>query len=168
MLLEQAVLVLGRSARALARSPKFSIAVLMCWTLTLSAAAATYSLADAYFFRPPAHVADPDRVFRIFGAARREASESTSIPRFDYEFFRTLELSVPRAAVAAYAISDQSALLSKTTATLRLASVTPQFFRATGGVAVGVGRRAADRPESPDVAAVFRRRAGRHWTIGPN
>ena len=149
MLLEQAVLVLGRSARALARSPKFSIAVITCWTLTLSAAAATYSLADAYFFRPPAHVADPDRVFRIFGAARREASESTSIPRFDYEFFRTLELSVPRAAVAAYAISDQSALLSKTTATLRLASVTPQFFRATG-VRPTVGRLLG---ESPSVSA---------------
>ena len=151
MQLERIALALRRGARALARSPKFSVAVVVCWTLSLSAAAGTYSIADDYFFRPPAHVANADRVVRLYANAFRENIKPTSIPKFRYQFFRALETSLPGELAAAYAISDQSALLNSSTATIKLASVTSNFFPVTG-VRLPIGRPIDNSPSSAEDA----------------
>src|SRR3989440_5908786 len=60
--------------RTLARSPGLSLAAVLTLGLGIGANTAMFGVVDRLFFRPPAHVVDPDRVVRIY--------VTTSDPRF--------------------------------------------------------------------------------------
>ena len=52
--------------RTLARSPGLSLAAVLTLGLGIGANTAMFGVVDRLFFRPPAHVVDPDRVVRIY------------------------------------------------------------------------------------------------------
>src|SRR5438876_1802682 len=52
--------------RTLARSPGFSAAVVACFALGIGANTAIFGVIDTLFFRPPAHVQEPDRLVRVY------------------------------------------------------------------------------------------------------
>src|SRR5919197_6645905 len=52
--------------RTLARSPGLSLAAVLTLGLGIGANSAMFGVVDRLFFRPPAHVVDPDRVVRIY------------------------------------------------------------------------------------------------------
>ncbi len=52
--------------RTLARSPGLSAAVVACFALGIGANTAIFGVIDTLFFRPPAHVQEPDRVVRVY------------------------------------------------------------------------------------------------------
>jgi len=54
------------SLRTLARSPGLSFAAVLTLGLGIGANTAMFGVVDRLFFRPPAHVIDPDRVVRIY------------------------------------------------------------------------------------------------------
>jgi len=51
--------------RTLARSPGLSLAAVLTLGLGIGANSAMFGVVDRLFFRPPAHVVDPDRVVRV-------------------------------------------------------------------------------------------------------
>src|SRR5712692_6118894 len=51
--------------RSLARSPGLTIAAVLTLGLGIGANSAMFGVVDRLFFRPPAHVVDPDRVVRV-------------------------------------------------------------------------------------------------------
>jgi len=53
------------AARALARTPVLSIAAVVTLGLGIGANTAMFGVVDRLFFRPPAHVSDPERIFGI-------------------------------------------------------------------------------------------------------
>jgi predicted permease len=53
------------AARSLARSPGLSLAAILTLGLGIGANSAMFGVVDRLFFRPPAHVVDPDRVVRV-------------------------------------------------------------------------------------------------------
>jgi predicted permease len=53
------------ATRSLARSPGLTIAAVLTLGLGIGANSAMFGVADRLFFRPPAHVVDPDRVVRV-------------------------------------------------------------------------------------------------------
>ena len=52
--------------RTLARSPGLSLAAVLTLGLGIGANTAMFGVVDRLFFRPPAHVVDPDRVVRLY------------------------------------------------------------------------------------------------------
>ncbi|HET9707365.1 MAG TPA: hypothetical protein VFP39_03580, partial [Gemmatimonadales bacterium] len=53
------------AARSLTRSPGLTIAAVLTLGLGIGANSAMFGVVDRLFFRPPAHVQDPDRVVRV-------------------------------------------------------------------------------------------------------
>src|SRR3989454_6148927 len=54
------------AVRTLARSPGLSLAAVLTLGLGIGANSAMFGVVDRLFFRPPAHVVDPDRVVRLY------------------------------------------------------------------------------------------------------
>src|SRR2546422_8885087 len=52
--------------RTLARSPGLSLAAVLTLGLGIGANSAMFGVEDRLFFRPPAHVVDPDRGVRLY------------------------------------------------------------------------------------------------------
>src|SRR2546423_9462893 len=57
---------LRHALRTLARSPGLSLAAVLTLGLGIGANTAMFGVVDRLFFRPPAHVVDPDRVVRLY------------------------------------------------------------------------------------------------------
>jgi predicted permease len=53
------------AARSLAKSPGLTLAAILTLGLGIGANSAAFGVVDRLFFRPPAHVVDPDRVVRL-------------------------------------------------------------------------------------------------------
>jgi len=53
------------AARSLMRSPGLTLAAVLTLGLGIGANSAMFGVVDRLFFRPPAHVVDPDRVVRV-------------------------------------------------------------------------------------------------------
>ena len=53
------------AARSLAKSPGLTLAAILTLGLGIGANSAAFGVVDRLFFRPPAHVVDPDRVVRV-------------------------------------------------------------------------------------------------------
>ena len=75
------------AARSLARSPGLTLAAILTLGVGIGANSAMFGVVDRLFFRPPAHVVDPDRVARVevtrtqppFGTS---TFSSSSFPRY--------------------------------------------------------------------------------------
>jgi hypothetical protein len=92
----------------------------------------TFGLADAYFFRPPAHVRDPERVVRLYATGVDDAAGRIDMVRFAYSHLRGLENARLPAMLAAYATDEQSAIVGDAHATFTVAAVSRRFFDVMG------------------------------------
>ena len=118
--------------RTLARSPGLTLAAVLTLGLGIGANTAMFGVVDRLFFRPPAHVADPDRVVRINVTTRERYGTFTTVigtyPR--YADFRDHARSL--AAVAAYGDGSFSLGLGPQAERIKGKLVTASFFSLLG------------------------------------
>src|SRR5947199_8572712 len=119
--------------RTLARSPGLSLAAVLTLGLGIGANTAMFGVVDRLFFRPPAHVIDPDRVVRIYVTwSRPQWGTFTTLtgtyPR--YADFRDHARSV--AALAAYGDGSFSRGLGPQAERIKGKLVTASFFSLLG------------------------------------
>src|SRR5437899_3319739 len=120
--------------RTLARSPGLSLAAALTLGLGIGANSAMFGVVDRLFFRPPAHVVDPDRVVRLYVTTTSPPPWGTNTspigtyPR--YEEFRDRARSF--AAVAAYGRRTLSFGLGPQAEPVTSGLVTASFFSVLG------------------------------------
>src|SRR5947207_5350190 len=73
------------AVRTLARSPVLTLAAVLTLGLGIGANTAIFGVVDLLFFRPPAHVVDPDRVVRINVTTTEPRSGTFTIPIGAYQ-----------------------------------------------------------------------------------
>src|SRR5436309_14201548 len=89
--------------RTLARSPGLSLAAVLTLGLGIGANSAMFGVVDRLFFRPPAHVVDPDRVVRVYVTTTSPLWGSSTTPIGTYPRYADLrDRARSFAAVAAY------------------------------------------------------------------
>src|ERR1051326_3146696 len=92
------------SIRSLARSPGLTLAAVLTLGLGIGANSAMFGVVDRLFFRPPAHVLDPDHVVRVNVTKTRAPYGSWTQPLADFP--RYSELKDHARALAAVAASS--------------------------------------------------------------
>src|SRR2546427_8382587 len=115
--------------RTLARSPGLTLAAVLTLGLGIGANTAMFGVVDRLFFRPPAHVIDPDRVVRLYvtWSTPRRGTSTTSIGTYPrYQDFRDHARSL--AAVATYGGGSFSLGLGPQAARLKGKLVAASFF----------------------------------------
>jgi putative ABC transport system permease protein len=133
---------LRRTCRSLAAAPSLTISVIVLVALGVGATAAVFSVANELFLRPPAHVADPSAVRRLYLRTTRPIDRSVAVrPSFPYPAVAAIANALgSRAAVTAYIPPDSAAARIGDVRVQVLASyVTPNFF-VTLGTALERGR----------------------------
>src|SRR5947199_7882748 len=70
--------------RTLARSPGLTLAAVLTLGLGIGANTAMFGVVDRLFFRPPAHVRDPDRVARIYVTTTMPSYGTNTMPSGTY------------------------------------------------------------------------------------
>lgn len=122
-----------RIARALRRRPGFVVTVVACWTLGLTVHGVTAYLADAFFLRPPAHVRDPGRVFRLYATVVRADAAPATASRFTFPQFAELQRTLQEEAdLAACGLGDIAGSVGGYYATLKVAVVSSNYFSILG------------------------------------
>jgi predicted permease len=119
--------------RTLARSPGLSLAAVLTLGLGIGANTAMFGVVDRLFFRPPAHVVDPDRVVRLYVTTTMPlwGTNTSSIGTYPrYEDFRDHVRSF--AAVAAYGRGSFSFGLGPQAERVTGRLVTASFFSVLG------------------------------------
>src|SRR5919197_6055223 len=119
--------------RTLARSPGLSLAAVLTLGLGIGANSAMFGVVDRLFFRPPAHVVDPDRVVRIYVTTMMPFGANTmsigTYPR--YQDFR--KRAHRFASIAAYGGGSFSLGLGSEAERVSGRLVTASFFSLLGG-----------------------------------
>ena len=126
--------------RTLARSPALSLAAVLTLALGIGANAAMFGVVDRLFFRPPAHVIDPDHVARLYATTimPHVGTNTMSIGTYPrYQEFRSRAQSF--AAVAAYSGSSLSLGLGPQAEQITGEMVSASFFPLLG-VRAALGR----------------------------
>lgn len=77
---------LRQAFRSLSKTPSYTTAALLIWTLGLGVNAALYSLLDRLLLSPPSQVADPDQLVRAGRFSKTTKTNSWTYP--DFAFFR--------------------------------------------------------------------------------
>jgi putative ABC transport system permease protein len=91
------------ATRSLTRSPGLTIAAVLTLGLGIGANAAMFGVVDRLFFRPPAHVTDPDRVVRINVTKTKAPYGTWTQPLADFPRYSELkEHARTLSAVAAF------------------------------------------------------------------
>ena len=119
--------------RTLARSPGLSLAAVLTLGLGIGANSAMFGVVDRLFFRPPAHVVDPDRVVRLYVTTMMPGYGTNTMPIGTYpryEEFRDRARSF--AAVAAYGRRTLSFGLGPQAEPVTSGLVTASFFSVLG------------------------------------
>src|SRR5689334_5072534 len=133
---------LRRTCRSLAAAPSLTISVIVLVALGVGATAAVFSVANELFLRPPARVADPGTVQRLYLRTTRPIDRGVDVrPSFPYPAVAAIANALgSRAAVTAYIPPDSAAARIGDVRGPVLASyVTPNFF-ATLGTPLARGR----------------------------
>jgi putative ABC transport system permease protein len=126
---------LRRTCRSLAAVFGLTISVIILVALGVGATTAVFSVANELFLRPPAHVADPSAVRRLYLRTTRPIDRSVAVrPSFSYPAFAAIATALgSRAAVTAYMPPDSAAARIGDVRVQVLASyVTPNFFATLG------------------------------------
>jgi predicted permease len=119
------------SVRALRRTPGLSTMIIVLFALGIGANAATFTVADSLFVRPPAGVANPDGLARLYvrtdNTIGRVVTMSSTMAYAAYaELADVLE---HRTALAAYTPSDSTAVgIGQERHTLRISYSTANYF----------------------------------------
>src|SRR5215471_14848354 len=91
------------AARSLTRSPGLTVAAVLTLGLGIGANSAMFGVVDRLFFRPPAHVVDPDRIVRVNVTKTKAPYGSWTQPVADFPRYRELKDHARMlSAVAAY------------------------------------------------------------------
>lgn len=91
---------LAYAARSLRRTPGVTITIILTLALGLGVNAAMFSLLDTIFLRPPAGVANPDQVHRVWTEIRFRAGPRYW-PGYDYQQYEALREGLADAATTA-------------------------------------------------------------------
>jgi len=122
--------------RGLRREPAFTLAAALTIALGIAANTTIFSVANAFFLRPPAHVAAPDRLVAIF-------TSDYSGPRFGASSYPDLEALRERtevfSAVAAYEPRPASLAVDGVARRITVECVSGNYFGALG-IAPALGR----------------------------
>ena len=106
---------LRRTCRSLAAVPGLTISVIVLVALGVGATAAVFSVTNELFLRPPAHVADPSAVRRLYLRTTRPIDRSIAVrPSFPYPAVAAIANALgSRAAVTAYIPPDSAAATTR-------------------------------------------------------
>src|SRR5213592_3103930 len=119
--------------RTLARSPGLSLAAVLTLGLGIGANSAMFGVVDRLFFRPPAHVVDPDRVVRLYVTTTSPLWCSSTTPIGTYPRYADLrDRARSFAAVAAYGGRTFSLGLGPQAEPVTGRLVTASFFSVLG------------------------------------
>src|SRR5882762_3286069 len=119
--------------RTLARSPGLSLAAVLTLGLGIGANSAMFGVVDRLFFRPPAHVADPDRVVRLYVTTTSPLWGSSTSPIGTYPRYEDLrDHGRSFAAVASYGRGRLSLGLGPQAEPVTGRLVTASFFSVLG------------------------------------
>src|SRR5436309_3320378 len=119
--------------RTLARSPGLSLAAVLTLGLGIGANSAMFGVVDRLFFRPPAHVVDPDRVVRVYVTTTSPLWGSSTTPIGTYPRYADLrDRARSFAAVAAYGGRTFSLGLGPQAEPVTGRLVTASFFSVLG------------------------------------
>lgn len=125
------------ACRALARSPRFTLAALVALALGIGAATTVFSVADSVLFRAlPYH--DPDRLLAVFAAIRSRDFPRWSVPPEELDAWRASAPSL--ADLAGHQTSGSFTIsLPDEPQEVAAAAVTPNFLHVLG-VSPAIGR----------------------------
>src|SRR6266566_2495137 len=119
--------------RTLARSPGLSLAAVLTLGLGIGANSAMFGVVDRLFFRPPAHVVDPDRVVRLYVTTTTAGWGTNTSPIGTYPRYADLrDRARSFAAVAAYGGRTFSLGLGPQAEPVAGRLVTASFFSVLG------------------------------------
>src|SRR6266566_4735867 len=119
--------------RTLARSPGLSLAAVLTLGLGIGANSAMFGVVDRLFFRPPAHVVDPDRVVRLYVTTTTPGWGTNTSPIGTYPRYEDLrDRARSFAAVAAYGGRTFSLGLGPQAEPVTGRLVTASFFSVLG------------------------------------
>ncbi len=119
--------------RTLARSPGLSLAAVLTLGLGIGANTAMFGVVDRLFFRPPAHVVDPDRVVRLYVTTMTPSWGTNTSPIGTYPRYADLRNHARSfAAVAAYGRGRFSLGLGPQAEPVTGRLVTASFFSVLG------------------------------------
>jgi predicted permease len=121
------------AARSLRRSPAVSLTIILTLALGIGVNAAMFSLLDAIYLRPPAGVAEP-QVLRRLWVERRFVSGVQYWPGFDYQAFDAVSRAgTAQAEAFAYAPPSKMTIgRGENAPTLRVVRATGEYFRLLG------------------------------------
>ena len=151
------------AARSLWRTPAVSITIIITLALGLGVNTAMFSLLDAILFRPPAGVADPGGVKRIWSLVKfRSGPQYWS--GYDYMEYAALEKTLSsRADLALYTHPEKFPLgRGEDLPTVKLAGATASMFRVLG-VRPVQGRIYGPDEEAPHASAAVTVISDRFW-----
>ena len=145
------------AARSLTRSPGLTLAAVLTLGLGIGANSAMFGVVDRLFFRPPAHVVDPDRVVRVNVTKTQPPFGTYTYSLADYPRYAELrEHARAFSGVAAYSRGGFSLGRGQGARRVSGAKVTASFFPLLG-VQPERGRfftAEEDRKGGPNVAVL--------------
>src|SRR5438045_7784603 len=119
--------------RTLRRSPGLSLAAVLTLGLGIGANTAMFGIVDRLFYRPPAHVVDPDRVVRLYVTTTTAPWGTSTSPIGTYPRYEDLrDHAHSFAAVAAYGRGNFSLGLGPQAELVKARLVTGSFFSLLG------------------------------------
>lgn len=122
---------LVHAARRLRNAPGFAVVAIVTLAIGVGVNTAMFGLIDALLFRPPAHVADPDRVVRV-EVTKGSGADARPWSRESYPTFEALASTRVFEAVAAYTAVTVSVGRGVDAYEGNAMLVTPAFFRVLG------------------------------------
>jgi predicted permease len=152
--------------RRIGRSPGFAAGVVLTFALGIGANATMYGIVDRMLLRPPAHIADADRVRRIWIEREDRARNTRGVNEvLGYAQFRDLLAARSFSGIAAYSGQELTVGRGEDATRLRGGLVTGKYFSVLG-VRPELGRllgESDDRVEAPRVAVLGREAWLRHY-----
>ena len=146
---------LAFAARTLRRTPGFTLVAVLTLALGIGANVTMFGLVDQLLLRPPAAVAAPDEIRRLYFLETEQPGVTDTSASISYPLFRALRDHMTSArGVAVYFATEQPLGEGEGTRRARVMGVSANYF-ATLGVAPAAGRffdAAEDR--APQGAAV--------------
>jgi predicted permease len=132
MALASFALELRRAARTAYHAPAFAATAILTLAIGIGVNTAMFNLTDALLLRPPAHIADPDRVVRLHFVRSSALLGSSTSERTNYPAVADAAESGAFASVAGYTTASVSVGRGPEAVEAYAMLATPGFFRVLG------------------------------------
>jgi predicted permease len=150
---------LRHAIRALRAAPAFTCLVIVTLALGIGANAATFSLADQLFLRPPAGVGEPKTLVRLYGRLASQPRAWIHYPGFD----AIVKRLPPDMAATAYSISRTPIGRGETPPLANVAWVAPRYFSVVRAGAPALGRYFSDAEAAVEESSALAVISFRQW-----